>query len=342
MARRLSDIAAELGLDLRGEDMDVAGVNTLEAAGPDEISFLANPKYVPQLASTRAGAVICSADFAGEVKRALVSDNPYLDFGRCVSLFAKAQGTLSGVHPMACIDPAARVAEGCTVYPFAYIGPRAVVGEGTVLFPGCYVGEDCSIGRGCILYPNAVLMAGTVIGDECILHAGVVLGADGFGFVPTSFGIQKIPQIGTVQIGSDVEIGANTTIDRAVLGVTSVGDSTKIDNLVQIGHNVQMGGQCLIISQVGISGSTKVGNNVTMAGQAGIAGHLSIGDGVTLGPKAGVAKDIPAGQTMGGTPAVDKGTYMRTLSVMPKLPDMYKRLQRLEKELAELKNGAEK
>lgn len=338
----LSDIARELGLELRGEDFAVAGVNTLEAAGADEISFLANPKYIQQLKTSAAGAVICSADFAGEVKRALVSDNPYLDFGRCVSLFAKPQGSMKGIHALAYVDPQAQVADGCTVYPFAFIGPRAQVEAGTVVFPGCYIGEDCRVGCGCTLYPNAVMMAGTVIGDDCILHAGVVLGADGFGFAPTEFGIQKIPQIGTVSIGNDVEIGANSTIDRAVLGTTSVGDSTKIDNLVQIGHNVQMGEQCLIVALVGISGSTKIGNNVVIAGQAGIAGHLTIGNGVTLGPKAGVAKSIPDGQTMGGSPAVDKGTYMRTMTVMPKLPDMYKRLQQLEKEVAALKNEAER
>ncbi len=342
MGRTLSDIAAELGLELRGDDLDIAGVNTLEAAGPDEVSFLANPKYVPQLKTTAAGAVICSAEFAGDVERALVSENPYLDFGRCVALFARPQGCMQGIHAQAYVDPLAEVAEGCTVYPFAFIGPRARIGAGTTVFPGCYVGEDCVVGSGCILYPNVVLMAETVLGDDCILHAGVVLGADGFGFAPTPYGIQKIPQIGTVAIGNDVEIGANTTIDRAVLGATSVGDSTKIDNLVQIGHNVQMGEQCLIVAQVGISGSTKVGNNVTIAGQAGIAGHLSIGNGVTLGPKAGVAKSVPDGQILGGNPVVDKGTFLRTMTVMPKLPDMYKRLQQLEKELAALKNEAEK
>ncbi len=342
MTRRLSDIAEELGLDLRGDDMVVDGVNTLEAAGPSDISFLANPKYVAQLGNTAAGAVICSEEFAGQVERALISASPYLDFGRCVALFAKTQGSQSGVHPLAFVDPAAQLGENCTVYPFAFIGPRAVVGDDTVVFPGCYIGEDCRVGTGGILYPNVVLMAGTVLGDDCIVHAGAVLGADGFGFAPTPMGIQKIPQIGTVSIGDDVEIGANSAIDRAVLGVTSVGDSTKIDNLVQIGHNVQVGDQCMIVSQVGISGSTKVGNRVTMAGQVGVAGHLSIGDGATLGPKTGVAKDIPGGETVGGMPAVDRGTYLRTLTVMPKLPDMYKRLGQLEKELAALKREVEK
>ena len=337
----LSELAEELGLTLAGDDLAISGVNTLEAAGPSEVSFLANPKYIQQLETSSAGAVICSAEHASTVTRALISENPYLDFGRCVQLFAKPQGTLTGIHEQAYIDPDAVIGAGVTIYPFVFVGPRAQVGAGTILFPGCYIGEDCSVGEGSILYPNVVLMAGTVVGDDAIIHPGVVLGADGFGFAATEWGIQKIPQIGSVQVGNDVEIGANTCIDRAVLGITTVGDSTKIDNLVQIGHNVEMGSQCMIVSQVGISGSTKVGDNVTMAGQVGVAGHLTVGSGATLGPKAGVPRDVPAGATMGGQPAVDKKTYMRTLTVMPKLPDMYKRLNQLEKELAALKKQAD-
>lgn len=342
MARLLSELAGLLGLELRGEDRAIEGVNTLEAAGPAEVSFLANPKYTHLLATTRAGAVIVAAEHADAVPCALISANPYFDFGRTLALFSKAQGSLSGVSDMAFVHPEAELGAGCTVYPFAFVGPRAHIGAGSVLFPGVYVGEDCHVGSGCLLYPNAVLMAGTEIGSGCILHAGVVLGADGFGFARTDFGIQKIPQVGTVRLGNDVEVGANSAIDRSVLGVTCVGDGTKIDNLVQIGHNVEMGRNCLIVSQVGISGSTKVGDDVTMAGQVGVAGHLSIGNGVTLGPKSGVAKSIPDGETMGGAPAVDKSTYMRTLTVMPKLPDMYKRIGKLEKELEELKKLAAK
>lgn len=342
MGKKLSDIANVLGLELRGQDREVTGANTLEAAGPEEISFLANPKYTGQLSSTRAGAVIVRPEHAADVATALVSENPYFDFGRVLGLFAKPQGSFSGISDKAHIDPEATLGDGCTVYPFVYIGPRARIGAGTTLFPGCYVGEDCSVGAGCLLYPNVVLMAGTQVGDDAILHPGVVLGADGFGFARTDFGIQKIPQIGTVSLGSDVEVGANTCIDRSVLGVTRVGDSTKIDNLVQLGHNVEMGRECMIVSQVGISGSTKVGDRVTMAGQVGVAGHLSIGEGVTIGPKSGVARDIPAGETVGGAPAVDRSTYMRTLLVMPKLPEMYKRLNKLEKELQDLKQATGK
>ncbi len=344
MAKKLSEIASILGLELRGQDCDIIGVNTLELAGPHEISFLANPRYADKVASCTASAIIISADHAEAVPShaaALVSENPYFDFGRTLALFAKVQGSFSGISDRAFVHPDAVLGENCTVYPHVYIGPRAKIGANVQLFPSTYIGEDCKVGARSVLYPNVTLMAGVEVGEDCILHAGVVLGADGFGFVPTPMGIQKIPQIGTVHVGNDVEIGANATIDRAVMGVTRVGDGTKIDNLVMLGHNVEVGKNSIIVAQVGVSGSTKIGDQVTIAGQAGIAGHLNIGNKVTIGPLSGVAQSIPDGKTMGGTPAVDQRTYMRTLAVMPKLPDLFKRCSKLEKELAALKASIE-
>lgn len=332
-----SFIAEKLGLTLRGEDREITGINTLENAGPGDISFLANPKYAQFLSATRAGAVIVSEEYAGAVATALVSANPYFDFARAVGFFAKPQGGFTGISELASVDKDARLGNTVTIYPFAYVGPRAVIGDGCRVFPGCYIGEDCLVGGGSLLYPNSVLMAGTVLGKGCILHPGSVLGADGFGFVRTPMGIQKIPQIGTVGIGDGVEIGANAAVDRAVLGMTSIGDNTKVDNLVQLGHNVTVGKECFIVSQVGVSGSTKIGDRATLAGQVGVAGHLTIGNDVTIGPQSGVAKDIPANTTCGGSPCVDGKTYMRTLVTMPKLPDMHKRLNLLEGEVKALK-----
>lgn len=332
--RSLAEIARLLNLPLKGGDVEISGVNTLESAGPHELSFLANPKYADQLAATGAAAVIVRPEHAGEVRRALVSENPYRDFGRALALFAAPQGSWRGVSPLASIDPTASLAEDVTVYPFAFIGPRAVIGAGSVIFPGCYVGEDCRIGSGTTLYPNAVLMAGVEVGDRCIIHPGAVLGADGFGFARTETGIEKIPQVGRVSLGDGVEVGANSAVDRAALDATRVGSGTKIDNLVQIGHNVRIGQNSLIVSQTGVSGSTRIGSNCTLAGQVGVAGHLHIGDNVTLGPQAGVAKDIPANRIMGGSPAVDQGTYMRTLALMPRFPELFRRLSSLEKALA--------
>ena len=341
---RLSQIAGLLGLRFQGpgeDDIEITGVNTLEEAGPTELSFLANPRYVGQLADTRAGAVIVRPEHAAEVTRALISDDPYPAFARAIGLFATPQGSFSGISPLASIHPEAEVDEGCTVYPFVYIGARARLAKGCTLFPGCYVGEDCVLGQGCLLYPNAVLMAGTVLGEGCVLQPGAVLGAEGFGFVRTAEGIRKIPQIGHTVLEDRVEIGANSTVDRAALSATVIGRGSCLDNLVQVGHNVRMGQDCLIVSQVGISGSTRVGDGVTMAGQVGVAGHLHIGNGVTIGPQSGIAKDIPDGQTVGGTPAVDYSTFMRTLALMPRFPELFKRLAGVEKRLEALQNDPE-
>ena len=214
---------------------------------------------------------------------------------------------------------------------------RAGIGSGTRIFPGAYVGDDCVVGSNCTIYPNAVLMAGVEIGDNCTINAGAVLGTDGFGFAMMGGTMQKIPQIGTVYLASGVDFGANACVDRATLGVTSIGKDTKVDNLVQIGHNVTVGENCLLISQVGIAGSTKVGNRVTLAGQVGVAGHLDIGDDVVIGPQAGVPKDIPAGTTGSGSPFMEGRTFMRNAVLQPKLPELFRRVQELEKELARLK-----
>jgi UDP-3-O-[3-hydroxymyristoyl] glucosamine N-acyltransferase len=206
-----------------------------------------------------------------------------------------------------------------------------------VLFPGAYVGEDCILGKDCVLYPNSVLLAGVELGDSCIINAGAVIGTDGFGFQRVEGQMMKIPQIGTVKLAQGVDVGANTCIDRATLGATYVGKDSKLDNLVQLGHNVTLGEQCLIISQVGIAGSTKVGDRVIMAGQAGIAGHLAIGDDVTIGPQAGVPKNIPSGTTGSGSPFMDSARYMRSSVLLPKLPEMNRRLQQMEKQLEALR-----
>ena len=334
---KLSELAEKLGLKLvlngDAEDIVITGINTLEEAGPTELSFLANPKYVSQLATTKAGAVILREEHESEVTRALVTENPYPMFAQALTLFAKPQGSFKGISHMAFVHPEAELGEDCTVYPFCYIGPRTRLGKGCTVFPGCYIGEVCELGDGCTLYPRAVLMAGTILGPACVLQAGAVLGGGGFGFARTSEGIRKVPQIGRVEIGDHVEIGVNSAMDRAALSATIIGEGTCLDNLVQIGHNVRLGKNCLIVSQVGISGSTHVGDNVTMAGQAGVSGHLHIGDNSTIGPQAGVAKDISAGQVVSGSPTVDHNTYLRNATLMPKLPELFKRVARLEKEM---------
>ncbi len=339
MSMLLSTLAKRLNLVLQGEDAEFTGLNTLEDASATEVSFLANPKYAHFLSETKACAVILTKDAASLVRRALISDNPYRDFAVAASFFERPQGEFSGISDTAVVHPTARIGENCAVYPFAFVGPRARIGNGCVLFPGAYVGEDCVLGNNCRLLPGAVALARVMLEDNCTLHSGAVVGTDGFGFVRMDGAMRRIPQIGTARLAEGVDLGANTCVDRAALGVTHIGKDSKLDNLVQIGHNVRLGEQCLIISQVGVAGSTKVGDRVTMAGQAGIAGHLTIGSDVTIGPQAGVPKDLPDGTVGSGSPFMESRTFMRAAVVAPKLPDMYRRLQELEKELAEIKKS---
>lgn len=334
---QLSELARKLGMTLRGADAPFTGLNTLEAASPTEVSFLANPRYAHLLSSTRAQAVIVDEAHAGQVACALVSANPYYDFARAASFFVHTHTTFTGISDQAFIHPTAALGPGCTVHPFAYVGEGAVIGEGTVLFPGVYVGVHARIGAGCTLYPHVVVMAGVTVGNNCTLNPGVVLGTDGFGFTRVAGTIQKVPQIGTVRLDDYVDIGANSCVDRATLNATVIGKNSKIDNLVQIGHNVTVGEQCMLIAQVGIAGSTRVGDRVTMAGQAGIAGHIQIGDDATIGPQSGVPQDLPAGVTGSGSPFMETTKFLRTSLTLPKLPEMYRKIQRLEKEIAELK-----
>lgn len=341
---KLSDIATQLGLtvsaSLDGEKL-IYGLNTLEEAKEGELSFLANPKYAHFLASTKATAVIVHPDYGDKINNALLSENPYLDFARALAFFAKPEGEFTGISPLAFIHPEAKVGEDCTIYPFAYIAARASLGKGCKVFPGCYIGEDVNLGEGCRLYPQVTILAGASLGRNCTVHPGVVLGSDGFGFVPTPLGIEKIPQIGTVNIGDNVELGANTAIDRAALGQTMIGKGTKVDNLVQIGHNVRVGEHCLLVSQVGISGSTRLGNRVVLAGQAGLSGHLTVGDGAVVGPQAGVAHDIKPGEAVGGTPSMPKREFLRSSVLLPRLPELYNRIKKLEDALQAMSESLE-
>lgn len=335
---RLSEIAAHLNLSLQGEDVDITGVNTLSDASPAELSFLANPKYASQLATTRAGAIILGTDHAPSDTPCLLSPNPYLDFARCVQLFAKPQGTFTGQSELAFVHPEARIEPSAAIAPFVFIGPRTLIGKDVRIFSGTYVGEDCRIDEHTTIYPNCTLMSGTQVGKRVILHAGTVLGSDGFGFAQGSGGMTKFPQIGRTVIEDDVEIGANTTIDRAALGETRIGQGTKIDNLVQLGHNVRVGRNCILVAQVGIAGSTTLGDGVVLAGQVGVAGHIHIGDGCRIGAKSGVGQDVPPKQDLSGIPVMPHGTFLRASAITPKLPEMKRRLARLEKEMAALRD----
>jgi UDP-3-O-[3-hydroxymyristoyl] glucosamine N-acyltransferase len=337
MPVRLSELAASLGLELRGEDRDMSGLATLEAAGPDDISFLANKKYAQQLETTRAGCVICQPRFAERVSCALVSDNPYLTLAHVARRFATPQGLFEGVSPLAFVHEDAELGEGVDVGPFAYVAAGARLGDGARLYPHAYVGEEASIGEGSTLYPHATVMARVVVGKRCTLHPGAVVGADGFGYAPSDTGMVKIEQLGSVVLGDDVDVGACATIDRGSMGDTTVGQGTKIDNQVMLAHNVEIGPHSALAGQTGIAGSTRVGMGVQMGGKVGIAGHVKIGDGVMIATRSGIAQDVPDGSIIGGNPAVDLRQARRIWTAQNKLPEYAQRLRALEQEIEELK-----
>jgi UDP-3-O-[3-hydroxymyristoyl] glucosamine N-acyltransferase len=337
----LAQIAEHIGASLEGEgSVEIVGVAGLEEAGEGELSFLSNPRYAGLLATTSASAVVCGTD-APEAPCALLRcEDPDLAFARATTLLLGERE-----HPIPVgVDGRARVADGASVDESARIGPfvtieaGASVGPDTVLYPGVYVGTDSTIGRECVLHPNAVVYHECHVGDRVILHAGCVIGSDGFRYVVTERGLVKIPQVGTVDIESDVELGANTCVDRARFGETRIGRGTKLDNLVQIAHNVRVGRCCGMAAQVGVSGSTRVGDGVRVGGQAGLAGHLEIGERATLGGRSGITKDVPPGAFWSGFPARPMDEWLASLHGASKARDLAKRLRALEKRVGNLES----
>ncbi|WP_291322325.1 UDP-3-O-(3-hydroxymyristoyl)glucosamine N-acyltransferase [Desulfonatronospira sp.] len=333
----LSELAARLGLEHTGDDLDIKGVNALENAGPGELSFISDSKYHPQLKHTSAGAVVIRPEHADRVRRALKSNNPYLDFARAVHIFYRPQGEQASRPDQACIHPAADIDPTAVIHPMVFIGAGTRIGAGCRIFPHTYIGENVTLGRECLIYPQVSIMSDSLIKDRVIIHPGAVIGSDGFGFVHDGEKHFKIPQVGRVVVEEDVEIGACTTIDRASLGETRIGRGTKIDNMVQIAHNVTTGQNCILISQVGISGSVRLGSNVILGGQVGVAGHLTIEDNCRVAAKSGVGRSLPADTDAGGIPAMEHTTFLRNAILLPKLSQMNKRIRQLEKEIQAMK-----
>ncbi len=334
----VSSLAARLQRRYQGRDKEITGCNTLEEAKPDQLSFLAHPRYTEQLNRTRAGVVILSAELADKYADCILSPDPYLDFARAAKLFATPQGSYQGISELSYIHPQAQVDPAATIYPFVYIGARSCIAAGCTLFSGVYVGEDCQIAESCLLYPNVSLMSKTVLGTKVIVHAGTVLGSDGFGYAQHAKGLEKIPQSGRVVIENEVEIGANCSIDRATFGETRICRGVKIDNQVQVAHNVRVGENSVLVAQVGIAGSTKLGSNVTLAGQVGVSGHLDIGDGCRVGAKSGINRNLPSDCDVTGYPAMEHKKFLRLAALQPKLPELHKKIKRLESELHELRH----
>lgn len=291
---RIEEIVALVGGRYAGPaGRIIHGVATLIEAGEQQLSFLGNKKYIPQVATTRAGALLVPNDLPGDDPRFIRVAKPHAALAEVIDQWFNSRQIPPGISPLAFIAPTARIGSHVRIAPFSSVGENASIGDDT------------------ILYPNVTVYDGCVVGRRCILHSGVVVGSDGFGFATVDGRHRKIPQIGRVRIEDDVEVGANTTIDRAALGETVIGEGTKIDNLVQIGHNVRIGRHCLIVSQVGISGSTQFGDHVVAAGQAGFAGHIRIGDGAQIAGGAGVYHDLPPGEKVTGTPALPLREWAR-------------------------------
>ena len=315
----------------------IGGIASIEEAKAGEITFLANPKYASQAMQTRASAIIVKAKIE-EVSCALVMvDDPYFAFTQLLSHFYPPRRIPAGVDPRAAIGREVVLGNDVSIAPFVTLGDGSRIGDRVQLGAGVFVGEGSEIGEESLLYPNVTIREGVKIGKRVIIHSGTVVGSDGFGFAPRRGRYHKIPQVGGVIIEDDVELGANVTVDRATLGNTVVGSGTKVDNLVQIGHNVVIGADSILVAQVGISGSAKIGRHVTLAGQVGVAGHLTIGDNVIVGGKSGVTKDIPEGENVSGFPPLPHKVWLKAQASFPHLPELRERIKALEKEVDALR-----
>ena len=316
----LGEIVDLVGGEFAGDrTCSITTVASLAQANADQLSFLSNRKYAAELAATKAGAILVPKKLEGSDPRWVRVDDPYFAFARIMTRWFSNRPMPTGISPKAVVAQSANLGNNVSLGHFAVIGENVVVGNNVAIFQNVSIEAGSVIGDDCIIYPNVVIYDGTRIGNRCIIHSGVVIGSDGYGFATHGGKHHKIPQIGIVRIEDDVEIGAGTTIDRAALGETVIGEGTKIDNLVQIGHNVKVGKHCLLVSQVGIAGSTELGDYVAVAGQSGFSGHLKIGNRVQVAAKSAVLDDVPDDTKVMGSPAVPFTEFARRHAALKKL-----------------------
>ena len=337
-------IAGLIGGTIEGNaDATVQTFAKIEEGMEGAISFLANPKYEPYLYSTASSVVLVNNDFSPSqpVKATLIRvPNAYEAIARLLSFYESQMAKRKGIHPTAVIEESASVGEDCYIGPYVYIGEGVTVGRGTQIYAHSVVEKGASVGDDCLIYPNVSIYHECVIGSRVILHSGCVIGADGFGFAPGAEGYEKIPQIGRVEIEDDVEIGANTCVDRSTMGATRIHRGVKLDNLVHVAHNCDVGSHTVMSAQVGVAGSTKIGEWCMFGGQVGIAGHALIGDRTLSGAQAGIAGSIRKGHvTVQGSPAIDAKVFARASAVFKNLPEMYREFYRMKEELEALKAG---
>jgi UDP-3-O-[3-hydroxymyristoyl] glucosamine N-acyltransferase len=334
-------IADFLGGTVDGnENASVHTFAKIEEGVPGALSFLSNVKYTQYLYSTKSSIILVNKDFKPEqpVSATLVRvDNAYEALAKLMSLYASMKPAKTGISSLASVSEKARIGNNVYIGPFSVIEDGAVIGDNTQIYPLVTIGEGATVGSDCILYPHVTVYYGCKIGNRCILHAGSVVGADGFGFAPTPTGYNKIPQIGIVEMEDDVEIGANTCIDRSTMGRTIVRKGVKLDNLVQVAHNVEVGENTVISAQTGIAGSSKIGSWCMIGGQSGISGHITVGNKVNIAAKTGVISSINDGDTIMGYPSIGYRNFLRSSLVFRELPEMNKTIQKLQKEIEELK-----
>ncbi len=337
MEKKLSEIAGILGGTVVGDgNVVIHDIKSIDEAGEGDLTFIANPKYRKKLETTSASAVLVSAEIEDSSKNRLIVKDPYASMAKILGIYYPEKQDDVTISEDAFIADGAEIAEDVTVYPGVYIGSGAQIRSGVILYPGVFVGNDVIIGEDSILYPNVTVYRKCIIGKRVILHAGMVVGSDGFGFANPGVENLKVPQVGFVQIDDDVEIGANTTIDRGTLEKTWIKKGVKIDNLVQIAHNVVIGENSVIVAQVGISGSTRLGKSVILGGQAGLVGHLDIGDNVMVGAQSGVPEDIPPNQVVSGSPHMPHRKWLRVQAHLSQLPEMRTTVISLQKRIEEL------
>lgn len=333
---KLGEIASRLGAELRGNpDIEVTGVKGIEEAGASEITFVANPKYAGLARKTKAAAVLVEPDFPEIEAATLRLKNPYHAFSRALGMFYQPPAYAPGVHPTAVVDATAEIGGGAHIGAYVVIGPDVKLGPGATLLPHVVLYPGVRAGRNLFAHAHAVVREHCELGDDVTLENGAIVGADGFGFSKNDKGQWvKIPQSGPVRLGDRVDVQANACVDRATVGSTEIGEGSKIDNLVQVGHGSRVGKNTLICAQTGLAGSSIIGDNVILAGQTGVAGHCTVGDGVILTAQSAVSHDIPPGKMISGSPGFDNRIWLRAVTIFQRLPELLKRIDRLEKRMS--------
>jgi UDP-3-O-[3-hydroxymyristoyl] glucosamine N-acyltransferase len=333
---KLGELATRLGAELRGDaELEVTGVKGIEEAGPTEVTFVANPRYAGLARKTRAAAVLVEPGFQEISAATLRIQNPYLAFSRALALFYQPPVYSPGIHPTAVIHPSAEIGEDAHIGAYVVVGPQVRLGAHATLLPHVVLYPGVQVGQHLFAHAHSVVRENCILGDHVTLENGAIVGSDGFGFAKNDQGHwEKIPQSGPVRLGNRVDVQANACIDRATVGVTEIGEGSKIDNLVQVGHGSRVGENTLICAQTGLAGSSVIGNNVILAGQTGIAGHLTVGDGVVLTAQSAVSHDVPPGKVISGSPGFDNRVWLRAVTIFQRLPELLKRLDRVEKSLA--------